>query len=499
MTIRLRLIIVTVLGLVVTMAFWGWIQIQALKTILVEQQERRLASVAETVSSYYSHFPTGKGLSTLDATLKEQIQTDPRLARIDIFTVVNYDIDYIEYMVGAGRIRYDWQEEMVSSVAAYRKPKYVTIKTDDGPAIGLLHPVVSDKSQSTQFIVGVITFSRSYAEIMSRAQRLFFVSAAGLLLVILVILAASYRFIIDRPLGVIIRAINAFQRGSYLERIPDERRDEWGRLGRHFNAMAAEIEQVMAKNSELTGNLENRVYEETQRAVGLQKQVDSLQRLAAMGYLTATIAHDLGTPLHSIAGLASLLQERGNWPPDVDRKLELIIQQTRRLQAVIKKAKLAARPADIHFEDIDISEIISETVSLTEPLIVRAKAEIMVHCEKNLPRLHADRNRIQTALLNMIQNALEAMGSGGRITIFAGKTTAGNELLISVADNGDGIPPEILERIYEPFFSTREDDGFRGLGLPIVKDVAKIHGGRMDIASAFGEGTKVSLYFPLSL
>jgi signal transduction histidine kinase len=499
MTIRLRLTILIVLGLVVTMAFWGWVQIQALDSILIEQQERRLSSVAETVSSYYRHFPTGKGLTTLDATLKEQIQTDFRLARIDIFTVVNYDIDYIEYMVGAGRIRYEWPEELASSVAASRKPKYINIKTEAGPATGLLYPVISEKSPKTLFVVGVITFSRGNAEILSRAQRLFFISTAGLLLVILIVLAASYRLIIDRPLGVIIGTIDAFQSGRYLERIPAVRRDEWGRLGEHFNAMAAEIGRVMAKNAELTASLEDRVHKETQKAVELQKQVDLLQRLATMGYLTATIAHDLGTPLHSIAGLASLLQERGNWPPDVSRKLELIIQQTLRLQTVIKKAKLATRPPEAHFQVVNIIDIINETIALAEPLVAKANAEISTNCQKNLPEIHADRNRIQTALFNMIQNALEAMPRGGRITVSAVTTAENKELLISVADTGDGIPPEIIERVYEPFFSTHEDDSFRGLGLTIVKDIAKLHGGRLDIRSGQGEGTTVFLYFPIKL
>jgi signal transduction histidine kinase len=261
--------------------------------------------------------------------------------------------------------------------------------------------------------------------------------------------------------------------------------------------MASEIEQVIAKNAELTANLENRVHEETQKAIELQKQVDSLQRLAAMGYLTATIAHDLGTPLHSIAGLASLLQERGNWPPDVARKLELIVQQTRRLQTVIQKARLAARPPEVHFEDVDVGEVISETVSLAEPLIIKENTEITAECEKNLPEIYADRSRLQTALLNMIQNALDAMPNGGVITILAEATADRREALISVADTGDGISPEIIERIYEPFFSTREEDGFRGLGLPIVKDIAKLHGGRLVVRSNPKEGATFSLYLPV--
>jgi two-component system NtrC family sensor kinase len=496
MTVRTRLMILTVLGLVVTMAVWGWVQIRALDQILVEQQGKRLSSVAETVSTYYTHFPTGHGLSTLDTTLKEQIQTDVRLARIDIFTVVNYDIDYIEYIAGASRVRYEWPESLVSSVAASRKPQYVRLQMEEGPAVGLLYPVTSEKSKNTQFVVGVITFNRANAEILSRAQRLLVVSTAWLLIIILLVLAASYRWLIGRPLSVIVRAIDAFQTGQYVKRIPITRRDEWGHLGEHFNSMAHEIEQVLAKNQELTRGLEDRVLEATQKVVELQKQVNQLQQLAAMGYLTATLAHDLGTPLHSIAGLASLLQERGDWPPDVARKLGLIVQQTQRLNTVIQNVRRATRPPEAHFETVTVRELLNETLSLVEPLMRKAGIELQVNFDEKLPGIHADRYRVQTALFNLIQNAMEAMPSGGRITVSAGTAPDRREVSITVADTGSGIPPELMERIREPFFSTHQEEGMRGLGLAIVQDIIKIHGGRMEIRSAPGEGTKVVLCFP---
>jgi two-component system, NtrC family, sensor kinase len=496
MTVRTRLMILTVLGLVLTMAIWGWVQIRALDQILVEQQGKRLSSVAETVSTYYAHFPTGQGLSTLDTTLKEQIQTDVRLARIDIFTIVNYDIDYVEYIAGASRVRYEWPESLVSSVAASRKPQYVRLKMEDGPAVGLLYPVTSEKSLNTQFVVGVISFSRANAEILSRAQRLLVISTAGLLIIILLVLAASYRWLIGRPLSIIINAIDAFQTGQYVKRIPITRRDEWGHLGEHFNSMAHEIEQVLARNRELTRGLEDRVREATQKVVELQKQVGQLQQLTAMGYLTATLAHDLGTPLHSIAGLANLLQERGNWPSDVAHKLELIVQQTQRLNTVIQNVRRATRPPEAHFETVMVRELLSETISLVEPLVQKAGIELRVDFDEKLPGIPADRYRVQTALFNLIQNALEAMPSGGRITVSAAMVPDRREVSITVTDTGSGIPPELMEKICEPFFSTHQEEGMRGLGLAIVQDIVKMHGGRMEIRSVPGEGTQILLGFP---
>lgn len=493
MSVRTRLMILTILGLAVTMAVWGWVQIRALDQILVEQQGKRLSSVAETVSTYYHHFPTGQGLSTLDATLKEQIQTDVRMARIDIFTVVKNDIDYI---AGASRVSYEWPESLVGSVAASRKPQYIRLQTEDGPAVGLLYPVTTEKSRATQFVVGVINFSRANAEILSRAKHLLVISTVWLLLIILLVLAASYRWLIGRPLGIIIRTIDEFQTGQYVKRIPITRRDEWGHLSEHFNSMAQEIEKVLARNQELTRSLEDRVQEATRRVVQLQKQVNQLQQLAALGYLTATLAHDLGTPLHSIAGMASLLLEREGWPQDVVRKLELIVQQTQRLNIVIQNVRRATRPPEPHFEAVRIPELLNETIPLVDPLIQKAGIELHVHFDEKIPQILADRHRVQTALFNLIQNALEAMPEGGRITVSAKAEMERREVSITVQDTGKGIPPELMERICEPFFSTHQEEGMRGLGLAIVQDIVKMHGGRISIDSHPGEGTKIVLTFP---
>jgi len=488
--------ILIVLGLTVTMAIWGWVQIRMLDQILVEQQGKRLSSVAETVSTYYQRFPTRQGLSTLDTTLKEQVQTDVRLARIDIFTVVSYDIDYIEYIAGASRVRYEWPESLVSSVAASRKPQYIRLQIDDGPAVGLLYPVISEKSRTTQFVVGVINFSRVNVEILSRAQRLLVISTIGLLVFILLVLVASYRWLIGRPLSIIIRTIDEFQTGQYVKRIPITRRDEWGHLAEHFNSMAQEIERVLARNQELTRSLEDRVQEATRRVVELQRQVNQLQQLTALGYLTATLAHDLGTPLHSIAGLASLLKEKGDRPPDETRKLELIVQQTQRLNAVIQNVRRATRPPEPHFEAVGVPELLNETLSLVEPLVRKAGIELQIHIDEHIPQINADRSRVQTALFNLIQNAMEAMPEGGRITVFAKTDLEKKEVSLTVQDTGIGIPPELMERIYEPFFSTHQEERLRGLGLAIVQDIIKIHGGRIAIESRPQEGTKITLTFP---
>ena len=493
LTVRVRLVMLTVVGLALTMAIWGFIQLTALDRILVDQQAKRLEGVADTISTFYQFFPTKRGLRALDSALKDFIQTDARLARIDIFDTNHGNVDYV---TGASRVQYEWPDNIVAAAIAKNKVRYVKIETESGPALGLLYPASGD-TKGSHIVVGIIGFSRANEEIMNSAQQLLIFSSIGLLLFILLILGLSYGWIIGRPLKLIIQTIDEFQKGQYTNRIPIVHRDEWGQISKHFNMMADEIQDVITRNIDLNRHLEDRVREETLKVVQLQKQVSDLKQLTALGHLTANLAHDMGTPLHSIGGLANLLLEREGWPPDVAHKLKLIVQQTQRLDNVIQNVRKATRLPDPHFEVLTIQEILSETLPLVESFMQKNKVEMSVNIDDGIKPLYVDRYRIQTALMNIIQNALEAMPQGGKITISAHTLSRDGLIAVTINDTGTGMPPDMIEKACEPFFSTRQNEGLRGLGLAIVRDIVKTHGGKMEIKSSPGEGTSIILFLPV--
>lgn len=493
LTVRVRLVMLTVAGLALTMAIWGFIQLTALDRILVDQQVKRLEGVADTISTFYQFFPTKRGLRALDSALKDFIQTDARLARIDIFDTNHNNVDYV---TGASRVQYEWPDNIVIAVNAKNKVRYVKIETESGPALGLLY-FASGDTKGSHIVVGIIGFSRANEEIINTAQKLLILSSIGLLLFILLILGLSYGWIIGRPLKLIIKTIDEFQKGQYVNRIPIVHRDEWGQISQHFNMMADEIQDVITRNLDLNRHLEDRVREETLKVVQLQKQVTDLKQLTALGHLTANLAHDLGTPLHSIGGLANLLLEREGWPPDVAHKLKLIVQQTQRLDNVIQNVRKATRLPEPHFEALTIQQILSETLPLVEPFMQKNKVEMSVNVDDRIKPLYVDRYRIQTALMNIIQNALEAMPQGGKISITAQTLSHDGLIAVTIQDTGTGMPPDMIEKACEPFFSTRQNEGLRGLGLAIVRDIVKTHGGKMEIKSSPGEGTSIVLYLPV--
>ena len=137
-TVRARLMALSVVGLALTMAIWGLVQLTALNRILVDQHAKRLEDAADTISTFYQYFPTKRGLLALDSALKDFIQSDVRLARIDIFDTSHKNVDYV---AGASRVQYEWPDNIVASAIDKNKPRYIEIETESGPALGLLYPV----------------------------------------------------------------------------------------------------------------------------------------------------------------------------------------------------------------------------------------------------------------------------------------------------------------------------------------------------------------------
>jgi len=435
MTIKTRLLIVILTTLVLTMGIWGGLQIAFLDRLLTTQQIKRLTELAETINTYYQHFPTRRGLAALDMTLKDHVLGDPSLARIDLFTLQHGEV---EFVAGAGRISYDWPDNKVIEAIQGMKRITLRMETEGGPAMGVLIPWANEQRPYVH-AVAIIGFSQGRHEVLNRATTFLLFTMIGVVGVILSFIFLAFDRLIRRPLQKVMMAIDHFQEGEYRDRIPITRNDELGVVAEHFNAMADEIERVMARNEELTHHLEQRVQEETGKVVQLQNQVNQLQRLTAMGYLMATLAHDLGTPLHSIAGLVELLLEKGNWPPDAIRKLELILQQARRLNLTIQNMRRMTRLPEPHFELVSCEELLKANLPLVESLLMKRNISVSLFLEEGLPSLFVDPYRFQTALLNIVQNAAEAIGNRpGNIAIRVTWLAAQECVSIAVKDDGEG-------------------------------------------------------------
>ena len=494
MSIRARLLLLTASGLGLMLAFWGWSQMKALSRILTEQDAEILNDVGHSVGEYYSNFSTDKGLEVLDRSMEELLKQDASLARIDLFSVYPQSA---RNLFGVSRIKTEWGEDRLLAVARTGDSRLYEIQTDAGPALGLLYPL-HERSVSGKAVVGVMVLTLDDAKILASARRLLVFSSIGLLLALFAVVVFSANIVIQRPLRTIIRAMDAVTPEGKPLRVPLKRRDEWGLLARSYNRMADEIEQAMERNAELNRGLEARVQEATAGAVQLQTRLSHLERLSALGFLTARLAHDMGTPLHSIAGMTQLLLEQGEWSPEVRRKLELISEQARRLDEVLQNVRRSTRMPEPHFAMVPLDRVLDDTLPLVAPSLERAGIRLEIRKSPDPHAVYLAVYRVQTALFNLIQNAVEAMPGGGVLTLTTAVAPQRREVVLEVEDTGEGIHPEVRQRIFEPIFSTKESTGVKGLGLSIVEDIMKMHGGRIEVNSVPGRGTRIGLYFPFS-
>jgi len=223
----------------------------------------------------------------------------------------------------------------------------------------------------------------------------------------------------------------------------------------------------------------------------IEEQLRRADRLSALGELSAGMAHEIRNPLGSIRGTAEILQD-GIDPADKRYEFtRILIKEVDRLNRVVEDFLRFARPAPVERGRLDVNEALREVLLLTrQPAL---KNNVRTELEAGaVPPLPGDREQLKQAFLNLVLNALQAMPAGGTLAI--GTETADGQLRIRFADSGQGIPPENLERIFNPFFTTRQEG--TGLGLAITHRIVQGHGGHIEVKSRPGEGTTFTVVLP---
>jgi two-component system sensor histidine kinase HydH len=232
------------------------------------------------------------------------------------------------------------------------------------------------------------------------------------------------------------------------------------------------------------------------QVAALEAEVARRQRLATLGDMAAAVSHEVRNPLNAISmGLQRLRAEFRPTaePADYDRVIELVGGEVRRLNTLVEEFLTLARPPVLNPAPLRLGDLIEEVAELIEPEARQMGVRVERRVPADLPPLVADHDRLTQVLLNLARNALEAMPDGGTLRLDAGR--APHALTIAVVDSGPGIPPEVRERIFEPYYTTKAKG--LGLGLPIARQIVEAHGGTIAAAPATGSGTRFVLTLPL--
>ena len=228
----------------------------------------------------------------------------------------------------------------------------------------------------------------------------------------------------------------------------------------------------------------------------LQEQLHHADRLATIGKLVAGVAHEINEPLGGILGFAQLAQKGGDVTDDTRRDLNKIIASCLQAREIVHKLKIFARQTPIEKRWIAVSDVVGEALSFVHGRCVNQGIEVVQQSERDLRQIEGDPVQLKQVLVNLAVNAVQAMHDGGTLTV----TTRGGDhvVVIEVTDTGTGMSKDVLEQLFNPFFTTKDVGEGTGLGLSVVHGIVNAHGGEIHVETVVGEGSKFTVQLPVS-
>src|SRR5467141_4724083 len=229
----------------------------------------------------------------------------------------------------------------------------------------------------------------------------------------------------------------------------------------------------------------------------LEEQLIQAEKLAAMGQMLAGVAHELNNPLTAILGVTELLREREGTDDPTKRQLELTHRQARRAARIVQNLLEFSRPASPHKKSLDVNSLVERTLQLHEHSLRRNNIEVEFRPEPGLPSVIGDANQLIQIFLNLVTNAEQAIREirdSGRIQVRL--TSNASRVRVTVQDDGIGIRPEALPRIFDPFYTTKRPGGGTGLGLSICMSIIREHGGNIEAETLPAGGSAFTIYLP---
>jgi PAS domain S-box-containing protein len=231
--------------------------------------------------------------------------------------------------------------------------------------------------------------------------------------------------------------------------------------------------------------------EETQQ---LQARLQQNEKMAAVGRLAGGVAHEINNPMGIILGFSQALMKRIKPGDEMFMPLESIEREAQRCKALVRNMLMFSRQTNLQRQDVDVPELLAQTLMLVKTLATVSDITVRTQIAEGLPMVSANADQLEQVVLNLCNNALDAMKPGGVLTV--GAARAGGELLITVADTGSGISEAARQRIFEPFFTTKEVGKGTGLGLSLSYEIIKNHGGSITFTSRPGE-TVFTVHLPV--
>jgi C4-dicarboxylate-specific signal transduction histidine kinase len=274
-------------------------------------------------------------------------------------------------------------------------------------------------------------------------------------------------------------------------------------LSTSFDKMRERLRLAVSEINDFTSSLETKVEQRTEQLKAAHQKLLQSDRLASLGSLSASVAHEINNPISGVLNLAMLMQrivKDDGIPegrvPEFRRYLGQVISETTRVGRIVSDLLSFSRRSKPQRALADLNRIIRSTVSLIGHKMKLSNVEMEIELPADLPQALCDASQIQQVVLNLLLNGAEATNGKAERHLWVSTQAEGGRVKLLVRDNGEGIPPENLTKIFDPFFTTKSDGKGVGLGLAVSYGIIEAHGGEIEVKSKVGEGTTFIVSLP---
>jgi two-component system, NtrC family, sensor kinase len=359
---------------------------------------------------------------------------------------------------------------------------------------------------ASQKILGVLDTNLSLAkadiQLAESSRTMIAYTGCGLVLVALVSCIFVW-VVVGLPVKALERGTERLKGGDLGYQIGVESEDEMGDLARSFNDMSRQLEAEHTQNEAWTHTLEQRVEQKTRELKRAHEHALHTEKMASIGKMAAVLAHEINNPLSGILTYAKLLRKYVDHADngkdrrrEICESLDLIASESRRCGDLVKNLLTFSRTTPMNLQATDLNQVIEQSLRLVQHQFDLAGIHVQEQLQGPLPLVLCDGAQIEQVLLALLMNAIDAMPQGGNLWIVTASNPEQSEVRIVVRDDGAGIPPDILPRIFEPFLTTKETGRGVGLGLAISHSILERHNGTVSVKSELGKGTTFTVTLP---
>jgi signal transduction histidine kinase len=378
--------------------------------------------------------------------------------------------------------------------------KEITFDLEDEYVIMVRLTVPAADSVDGLEYVGAVEVSRPTTELARQWRNDLLrsgVTIALIMAVLILVIVWTTRIVVGGPISKLIAGIDDVAQGALARVLVSARDDERGALASRFNEMTFSLRESQAETDR-----------QNQTKLSLEQRLSETARLATMGQMAAEIAHEVGTPLNVISGRARNLGKKADDRDAVAKNATIIAEQAGRITRIIQRLLDFTRRkvGAVDSEGVNVNAVTLSTMEFLEGQLAKARVKHTLARAEGLPLVQGNPDQLQQVFLNLFLNAVQAMPDGGRLRVETAlverkrpgleAAPQGRYVQVTVTDSGVGIPIDAREKIFEPFYTSKEREGGTGLGLAVCQGIIKEHDGWIEIDDAPGGGTVFSIFLP---